>query len=65
MALARAYCEKKRIKQPVEQKEVVRVMNRLMRAGYSSTAIFKLLRGWKVEVAEEPVEDDGYGLPEF
>ena len=48
VALARAYCEKKRIKQPSgvdAQKQTVRVMNRLMRAGYSSTAIFKLLRG--------------------
>ena len=38
-------------------------MNRLMRAGYSSAAIFKLLRGWKVEVAEEDLE--GAELPEF
>ena len=69
VALARGYCEKKRIKQPSGpdvQKETVRVMNRLMRAGYSSTAIFKLLRGWKVEVPEEEIgENDGYGLPEF
>ena len=65
VALARAYVERKRIKQPVEQKEVVRVMNRLIRAGYSSNAIFKLFRSWKVEV---PVEGDSdqYGeLPEF
>jgi regulatory protein len=65
VALARAYCERKRIPQPAEQKEVVRVMNRLMRAGYSSTAIFKLLRSWKVAVEESAVEDDGYDLPEF
>lgn len=66
VALARAYCERKRIQQPVEQKEVARVMNRLMRAGYSSTAIFKLLRGWKVAVTEDAAEEaDGYDLPEF
>ena len=67
VALARGYCERKRIKQPVEQKEVVRVMNRLMRAGYSSGAIFKLLRSWKVEVPGEGEGDsDQYGdLPEF
>jgi len=66
VALARAYCERKRIKQPVDQKETVRVMNRLMRAGYGSNAIFKLLRGWKVEVPAE-VSDEGeeYELPEF
>jgi regulatory protein len=66
VALARAYCEKKRIKQPVDQKETVRVMNRLMRAGYGSGAIFKLLRAWNVEVPVEVSDDgEGYELPEF
>ena len=64
-----AGAQTKRIKPPAgveRQKETVRVMNRLMRAGYSSPAIFKLLRGWKVEApVEETAEDDGYGLPEF
>ena len=50
--LARDYCSRKRIQKPVEQKEVVRVMNRLMRAGYSSGAIFKLLRTWHIELPE-------------
>ena len=67
VALARAYCERKRIPQPVDQKTTVRVMNRLMRAGYSSTAIFKLFRAWKLEVPEEAAaeEPDGYDLPDF
>lgn len=66
VALARNYCERKRIKQPVEQKEVVRVMNRLMRAGYGSNAIFKLLKSWKLEVPGEGEGDsDQYDLPEF
>jgi len=60
--LARQYCERKRIKQPVEQKDTVKVMNRLMRAGYGSGAIYKLLRSWKVEVPEETEDED---LPEF
>jgi regulatory protein len=67
VALARAYCEKKRIKQPSgvdAQKETVRVMNRLVRAGYSSSAIFKLFRAWKVELADEDAERYG-DLPEF
>jgi len=69
VALARTYCERKRIKQPAGpdvQKETVRVMNRLMRAGYGSNAIFKLLRSWKIEVPAE-VSDGGeeYCLPEF
>lgn len=53
VALARAYCERKRIAKPADQKESARVMNRLMRAGYSSTAIFKLFRSWRVEVPDE------------
>ena len=67
--LARAYCERKRMKQPSGvnvQKETVRVMNRLMRAGYSSTAIFKLLKSWRVEVPGEGAGDsDQYDLPDF
>ncbi len=66
VALARAYCAKKRIPKPVEQKEVARVMNRLLRAGYSSTAIFKLFKAWEIEVPEsEAGEPDVYDLPEF
>ena len=38
-------------------------MNRLMRAGYGSNAIFKLLRSWKVEVVEG-ADSDGYGVDE-
>jgi regulatory protein len=73
VALARAYCERKRMKQPGTgkpsadvQKETVRVMNRLLRAGFSSNAIFKLLRSWNVA---PPVEEsdvvDSDDLPEF
>ena len=66
VALARNYCERKRIKQPADQKETVRVMNRLMRAGYGSNAIFKLLRSWKVEVPVDVTDEpDEYELPEF
>ena len=72
VTLARAYCAKKRIKQPGgqagkdlvsredAQKESVRIMNRLLRAGFTSNAIFKLLRSWKVDVEETELDD----LPE-
>jgi regulatory protein len=64
--LARRYCERKRIQPPADQKETVRVMNRLMRAGYGSNAIFKLLRSWKIEVPVEVADEpEGYELPEF
>ena len=69
VALARAYCERKRLKQPGgpnAQKETVRLMNRLIRAGYSSNAIFKLLRSWKIEVPTEVSDEpDDYELPQF
>lgn len=69
VALARAYCDKKRIKQPEgvdNKKETVRIMNRLLRAGFSSNAIFKLLRSWKVSPpVDEADSSDEPDLPEF
>lgn len=55
--LARQYCERKRMRAPGNEKEVARVMGRLMRAGFSSGAIWKVLRGWKVEVDEAELEE--------
>ena len=60
VALARQYIARKRMKQPSgpnAQKETVRAMNRLMRAGFSSSAIFKVLREWHVDVDEVELED--------
>jgi regulatory protein len=65
VALAREYVARKRMKKPSganAQKETARVMGRLMRAGFSSTAIYKVLREWDVEVVEEesePVWEEG------
>jgi regulatory protein len=65
IALARQYVARKRIKQPSgekAQKETVRVMNRLLRAGFSSRVIFKLLRAWDLPEATladaEGADDD-------
>jgi regulatory protein len=57
VVLARQYIARKRMKQPSganAQKETVRAMNRLLRAGFSSRAIYKVLREWELpeEVAE-------------
>ena len=65
-ALAREYVARKRMKQPggmgvsreVQQKETARVMGRLLRAGFSAGAIFKVLREWGVEVEEVELEGD-------
>jgi regulatory protein len=55
VALAREYIARKRMRRPEGEdakKQGARVMGRLMRAGFSSGAIFKVLREWNVEVDE-------------
>ena len=79
-ALARAYIARKRMKKPAGEdaatirKETARVMARLARAGFSSAAIFKVLREWELPEEAMPVEggadSDSYAerddeLPEF
>jgi regulatory protein len=64
VVLARQYIARKRMKQPSgasAQKETVRAMNRLLRAGFSSRAIYKVLREWELpeEVTEEMEERAG------
>jgi regulatory protein len=77
VTLARQYIARKRIKQPSganAQKETVRVMNRLLRAGFSSNVIFKVLRAWNLPEEVMPTEggadSDSYAeadedLPDF
>jgi regulatory protein len=76
-ALAREYVARKRMKKPEgvdAQKQTSRVMGRLMRAGFSSSAIYKVLRDWELPEEVMPVEggadSDSYAerdddLPEF
>ncbi|MEO8737233.1 MAG: RecX family transcriptional regulator [Edaphobacter sp.] len=63
VALAREYIARKRMKQPSgpdAHKQTVRVMGRLMRAGFSSSAIFKVLREWHLpEEAMIGIEEGG------
>lgn len=46
--LARQHLSRKRLKQPTNDKEAARVMRQLMRAGFSSRTIFKILKSWSV-----------------
>ena len=67
VALARQYIARKRMKQPSganAQKETVRAMNRLLRAGFSSRAIYKVLREWELpeEVTEGMEEEERRGI---
>lgn len=47
-ALARQYLDRKRIAKPANEKETVRVMRRLVTAGFSTSTIYKILRRWDV-----------------
>jgi regulatory protein len=57
-ALARQYIERKRLKQPSgdreqRQKETAKIMRRLIAAGFSSRAVWKVLRDWGGSDIEE------------
>lgn len=61
VALAREYIARKRIKPPSgpeAKKQANRITGRLMRAGFSAAAIYKILREWDVEVDETIDETD-------
>ncbi len=59
--LARRHLERKRVKKPQNEKETARVMRLLMRAGFSSGVIFRILKKWDVEVValDDLDSDDG------
>lgn len=61
-ALARSYAERKRMRKPENEKETARAMRRLMAAGFSSKAIWAVLRNWGSPVEEADIADvDGAG----
>jgi len=47
--LARQFADRKRLKQPKDQKEAARIFRMMARAGFSSRVIVQLLRHWHVE----------------
>jgi regulatory protein len=62
VALAREYIARKRMKKPEgdrekKQKETARAMRRLVGAGFSTGAVWKVLREWGAEVEGVDVED--------
>lgn len=46
---AREYLRRKRLEKPTDKKQAARVFRQLMRAGFSSKSIFKILRNWDVD----------------
>ena len=47
--LARQFLERKRVKKPQNERESARVFRMLVRAGFSQSTIFKVLKGWDVD----------------
>jgi regulatory protein len=48
-AQARAYIRRKRLKKPADQKQAARIFRQLVRAGFASKSIFKILKSWDVD----------------
>ncbi len=46
--LARKHLDRKRVKPPTNEKESARVVRLLLRAGFSTSIIFKVLKSWQV-----------------
>ena len=47
--LAREYLRRKRLKKPADAKQAARIFRALMRAGYTSRAIIRILKQWDVD----------------
>ena len=66
-ALARQHLERKRIQQPSgpdAQKQIARVMRRLVTAGFSVGVIYKILRQWQVPDEDLATLDNLNGIDE-
>ena len=48
-AQARAYLRRKRTQKPADQKQAARIFRQLLRAGFASKSIFKILKSWDVD----------------
>ena len=57
VALARQFAERKRMKKPEGEKETARVMRRLVAAGFSTRAVWAVLRSWGAPVDEVDVTE--------
>ena len=60
--LARQHLTRKRVRKPANEKEAARVMRALVRAGFSTGVIFKILKKWDVDdetlSALESIDED-------
>jgi regulatory protein len=61
--LARQFVERKRLKKPATQRDAARIFRMLLRAGFSSGTIYKLLKKWNVEDEFLTLLDEEQGEP--
>ncbi len=60
--LARQFLQRKRLKKPADQKQAARIFRTMVRAGFGSRVIFRILKQWDVDeetlsvLESEPVE---------
>jgi regulatory protein len=47
--LARQYLVRKRLKKPVDQRQAAKIFRNLIRAGFSTRTIFRILKKWDVD----------------
>ena len=47
--LARQYLLRKRLRKPADQKQAARVFRNLVRAGFSTRTIFRILKQWEID----------------
>jgi regulatory protein len=66
--LARQHLEGKRVRQPANEKDSSRIVRLLVRAGFSTGVIFKILKDWKASdkflAAIETLDSDNDAEPE-
>jgi regulatory protein len=63
--LAREYLERKRLRKPANDRESARVFRTLLRAGFTSATIFKILKKWQVpDETLDALEGEQESLPE-
>jgi regulatory protein len=66
--LARQHLTRKRVRKPANEKETARVMRMLVRVGFSTGVIFKILKQWDVDdealAALESMDTDEDASPE-
>ncbi len=66
--LARRHLTRKRVRKPANEKETARIMRMLVRAGFSTGVIFKILKNWDIDdetlSALESIDADDNASPE-